>query len=289
MRFTNLSDVSIWIDTLRVAMTGQEFSDIGFIKPFHFTMLATECQRHGAEGITWNGPMQRFAARMGLWEALGFEAPVRVAQHDHTGRFLPIAPLRDAAAVNDYADALCMIVTSQGIVGAATERSLFIALTELLGNCFAHAAAAPNCTGITCAQSWPRGNLAQIAIVDPGIGIRASLSANQALQDRLLSENACELATELHITSKPGAGHSGYGLTVGKELFSQNGGNFILISGTEAYRRHGEREIRTTLPVNGWQGTIVVLEWRIDQPLDIGAVYNNWPLPDGMTNEDFDF
>jgi len=165
---------------------------------------------------------------------------------------------------------------------------LFVALTEILGNCFAHAAVTPNCKGMTCAQTWPRGNLVQIAVVDPGIGIRASLSENDRLKPRLSKENACELATELNVTGKPNAGHSGYGLTVAKELMAHNGGNFVLMSGTEAYRRQADREIRRDLPGASWHGTIVVLEWRTDRPLDIGAVYESWPLPEGMTYEDFD-
>jgi hypothetical protein len=287
VRQTGIGDVTRWIRELEIGASGDEYRDPVFVKPFHFAMLAAMCQRLGVDGITWDGPLQAFAARMQLWEALGLEPPVNVRQRDHTGRFLPLAALKHENAVNEYADQLCTIATSQGEITDETRDSLFVALSEILYNCFAHAAITEDCWGMTCAQSWPRGSLVQIAVVDAGIGVRASLSDNERLLTRLQQENACELATELNVTGKPNAGHSGYGLTVAKELMAQNGGNFLLISGSEAYRRYGNRDIRLELQGLNWQGTIVVLEWRTDRPLDIGAVYAGWPLPEGMTDDDF--
>lgn len=288
MRQTSLIDVADWIAELEIAASGNPYSDPRFLKPFHFAMLAATCQRLGnVEQIVWEGPLVRFATRMQLWNVLGLKPPIQVRKNAHAGRFLPLTALQDPEAVHEYSDQLCAIAANQGKVSEETSQSLFVALTEILHNCFAHAAVIPNCKGMTCALTWPRGNLVQIAVVDPGIGIRASLSENDSLTSRLQRQNACELATELNVTGKPSLGHSGYGLTVAKQLMAQNGGNFILVSGTEAYRCEENREIRRDLPPPGWQGTIVVLEWRTDRPLDIGAVYESWPLPDGMTHEDF--
>jgi anti-sigma regulatory factor (Ser/Thr protein kinase) len=287
VRQTSIIDVANWIAELDIAATGNKYSEPRFLKPFHFAMLAATCQRLGdVEQIVWEGPLIKFATRMQLWNALGLKPPTHVRKNAHAGRFLPLTALRNPDAVHEYSDQLCAIAANQGQVSEETSQSLFIALTEILHNCFAHAAVIPNCKGMTCAQTWPRGNLVQIAVVDPGIGIRASLSENALLASRLRRENACGLATELNITGKPN-GHSGYGLTVAKELMAQNGGNFILVSGTEAYRREQNREIRRNLLRQGWQGTIVIMEWRTDRPLDIGAVYESWPLPEGMTHEDF--
>ena len=161
------------------------------------------------------------------------------------------------------------------------------ALSEIFSNCFFHAEAGREICGLACAQSWPHELLAQVVVADSGIGIRNSLGANPEYRERLEKENAAELATELGVTSKPapGGAHSGYGLTVARQLMEKHGGNFLLLSYNDGFQamEHGfeARELRVP-----WPGTIVTLEWRTDRPFDIGAVYGDWPK-DGDSDEFF--
>jgi hypothetical protein len=154
-----------------------------------------------------------------------------------------------------------------------------ITLIEILGNCFFHSSSGSGIYGLACAQSWPAASLAQVAVVDGGIGIRTSLGNNPALAGRLAAENALDLATEYGVTGKPEGKHSGYGLTLARQLMEKHDGHFLLISGREAVHTDGRTVKREDLQ-SPWQGTIVILEWPIDRALDIGTVYKSWPASD---------
>lgn len=75
--------------------------------------------------------------------------------------------------------------------------------------------------GLVCAQAWPKGNWAQVVFADSGMGMRSSLNENDKLKDKLKMHNACQLACELGVTSKPNA-HSGYGLALSRGLMKQS-------------------------------------------------------------------
>lgn len=187
----------------------------------------------------------------------------------------------------ESADKLAAIAKTYG-ADAVTERSLSISLTEIMDNCFAHAGVQGELTGIACAQSWPRGNLAQIAIADLGIGIRKSLEPNKLLEKALSEGNSCELATQFGVTGKPGKGHAGYGLALARQLIEANGGTLIVYSQNELFcSQRGNAFSVTTDSI--WPGTVIMLEWRCDRPLSVNDVYATWPLPAGYTDDDFDF
>ena len=90
------------------------------------------------------------------------------------------------------------------------------------------------------------------------------------------------------MTGKRGGGHSGYGLTLARDLLAGNRGKLIIISGREA-ATWINGQVYTKILANQWDGTLVIFEWRIDQPLDTSTVYEAWPNPEGMDDDDFDF
>jgi len=278
MEQTQLGEVGWWTQQIARGLASGKFDCPRFLKPYHFALLGSAAQRAGLAQLVVPEELRGFAARMHLWQAIGLTPPVNVRERDPEGRFLPLAPLLAEAELYNYAERLRQIAKWQGEVDKETLNSLDILLHEILGNCFHHAAVQPGCFALTCAQAWSSGSLAQVAIVDPGVGVRASLAKNSDLAARLLAENACSLATELHVTGKP-IGHSGYGLALARQLVVQNGGNFILASGREAFQANsrGTREANLHAP---WEGTIVILEWRTDRPLDVGSVYASWPQSD---------
>lgn len=38
-----------------------------------------------------------------------------------------------------------------------------------------------------------------------------------------------------------------------------------------------------------WHGTLVIVEWDLYTPLNIRDVYSSFPLPEGMSDDDFNF
>jgi anti-sigma regulatory factor (Ser/Thr protein kinase) len=179
---------------------------------------------------------------------------------------------------------LIRLVYQQNL-GLDSFESVEIMLMELIENTYKHARVQNKLHGLVCAQSWPKGNLAQIVFADSGIGIKKSLLENPQLKDKLHLSNPCQLACELGITSKPDA-HSGYGLALTKGLMKQSKGQMIVLSQHEGVSITEDKEI--SFQVTPWEGTLIILEWPINQQLDVGAVYASWPMPEGFEIHDFD-
>jgi hypothetical protein len=89
---------------------------------------------------------------MGLWEAAGMEAPVRVNRYAPRDRFLPVVALEDQAMLADNAARLTAIALEQ-IANEATLNSLETTLLELLENCFAHSEIEDGLYAMACAQN----------------------------------------------------------------------------------------------------------------------------------------
>ncbi|MEC5159131.1 hypothetical protein [Janthinobacterium sp. CG_S6] len=115
---------------------------------------------------------------MNLWGALGIASPFGDRQRHAAGRY-PIELLRDESGIENTADALVALFKSV-CSNARTIDALYTMLREMLGNCYAHSAVTDGVYGVLCAQVWPAGRKAQIALADTGIGIRASLAQNAA-------------------------------------------------------------------------------------------------------------
>ena len=228
-----------------------------------------------------------YAARMRLWQAIGLEAHVLVQpQLPPKGRYTPVDRVDDRNQVAETASALAEITARYG-ADSETEDAVKVSMMEVMENCFAHAEVPGALKGVACAQSWPQGNLAQIAIADSGIGIRRSLQANKELAEALAEHNSCELATRLGVTSKPKQGHAGYGLALTRQLLERAGGRLIVISGNEWMQARGDR-LSTGTMEHPWDGTLAVLEWRTNFPLRLKNVYESWPLPAGFADDDFE-
>jgi anti-sigma regulatory factor (Ser/Thr protein kinase) len=275
---TTLDDLVWWDGQLLAAGTGEEFGGPQFLRPHHFVALACSVHRCGATALTIPEHLHSYAARMQLWQCIGLPPPTKVNERNPGGKFHPLSRITSEASAQALADEMLAVFRASGTTDASTLNALSGALSEIFSNCFFHAEAnAPLC-GLACAQTWPAHNLAQVAVADIGIGIRASLSANTSYTARLEAENACAMATELFVTSKPPpvGRHSGYGLTLAKQLMERHGGNFLVMSEAEGFRatQHGSQD--RTLPT-ARRGTIVVMEWDTRNPMDVLNVYRTWP------------
>jgi len=179
-----------------------------------------------------------------------------------------------AVVARDLAEALSELVETD----EAARASIRICLDELAEN-VQHAASPLG--GFAAAQGWRRTRELEIAIVDLGIGIRASLTKNPRYADIDGDVTAMATALEPRVTATPER-NSGIGLFVTRLLLRDNGGVLLLRSGSgEVYSgaEDGARETPIRFP-----GTLVALRARTDRPLDIRAVYGR--LDDADDHED---
>jgi len=280
----NPREVISWINEIEKIPSGS-CECPPFLKPLHLVTIGLAAKRSGWKGLKLPRQLEQYASRMHLWESVNLEPPVQVNHHSQTGKFLPVQRFdqhqRDAQAVAaDLANIIDRTLTDE------YRSSLSACLGELVNNFFDHSHSSPELPCLIAAQSWPQGKLVQVAIADAGIGIRNSLSESPDLSEKLKIENACTLASAYGISSKLGKGHSGYGLTLAKDLMKQVNGSYILVSGNEIYsstRGHGGAQKLSST----WNGTVLVLEWSLDSQLNSKAVYDSWPYPKGFDKNDF--
>lgn len=283
---TTWFQVQQWIAQVQRLLNEGRCTTPSFLRPYHFAVLSVLAGQQRLGSLRLPEHLERYAARMRLWDAIGLQTPIAVREYPPDGRFVPLVRLHTRDDVWDPAGQLAQITATFG-ADAETTEAVRTSMSEIMDNCFAHARVTGPLPGVACAQSWPAANLVQIALADSGIGIRSSLAENPELIEALENRNSCELATEFGVTSKPGQGHAGYGLALARQLLERAGGRLIVVSGNEYVQAHGAHlqygQIRPTLA-----GTLVVLEWSTAAPLRLKDVYDSWPLPSGYTEDDFD-
>lgn len=285
MYFTTSSDVESWLGNLHQLRATRVCATPPFIKPFHLATLAHVLRTENIAQLTLPGKIGDYADTMMLWEALGIPSPFPTKNRQPSGRYHPVVLLENRKAIEEVAGKTSSLFNPV----CADERTIDAVRTmlrELIDNCYSHSAVEDGLYGLICAQVWNGGRKAQIALSDSGIGIRKSLSENLLLQERLAQENCCAMATEFGVTGKPGRGHSGYGLHVARGLLTNNNGMLYVRSGHEAFcLSQGVTNHFYTNHV--WSGTLIVIEWDLDRPVDISDVYKKMPLPEGMDDDDF--
>lgn len=287
MNYTTAADIERWLEQLQQLRLENECEGPTFVKPYHLATLAHIARVAKANQLALPEKISTYADTMKLWDALGIPSPYGPKNRQAAGRYHPIQLLQQEGLIEESANALCALLKPV-CDNPETLDAVQTMLRELIGNCFAHSAVEDDLYGIICGQVWNGGRRAQIALSDSGVGIRASLSQNELLLDRLQTSNSCEIATEYGVTGKPGRGHSGYGLAVARGLLEQNKGMLYVRSGDEGFRICGGRVTRIKAPTV-WAGTLLVIEWDLDGAVDITKVYESFPLPEDMNDDDFNF
>lgn len=285
MRPTDAREIETWLNGVERLRTSGSVRAPDFVKPYQLVTLAMALRENPRAMAELPDEVSRYATRMHLWDAAGLEPPELMREHPTEDRFQPTAALSTEEDVATCSMNLTAIIRRHGQADHETLDSIDIAIAELANNCFNHAGLGPDEVGLVCAQTWERGNRAQIAFADPGVGIRESLSTNPELRAPLREGNACELACEYGVTGNPGD-HTGYGLCLARDLMRNNGGVFAVFSGRDGFRQAGSQH-KPVYCHASWPGTLVVIEWRTNYPLSASDVYENWPLPPGMDHDDF--
>ncbi len=289
MRSTSIKELHTWLASLQGLVETKSCKSPEFLRPFHLVSLAITLKQNNATKFQLPANLSGYASRMKLWEAVGLVNPLPLHQEtDASGRFLPIEALTSRDKVNECSERLARITTNAKL-DESSRKSLDTSVSELIDNCYAHAGISESLHGVACAQFWANGFLAQIAIADDGIGIRQSLENAETtdVRDRVSDANACELATELGVTSKP-SGHAGYGLALARQMLENNGGTLIVCSGQEWFITTGGICKSGSMGVN-WNGSLIVCEFNTNRPLSTGDVYAKWAPVRGYEHDDFDF
>lgn len=292
MEATTPAEVEDWLADLNVLLQAGGVNAPPFLKPHHLVTLSLALREKGPDFLTFPERLMGYAARMGVWEAVGLVCPVVVKKKREAAvRLCELNRLVDRQRVGDVADKLARVAFSNQPPPLDKDScdSVYIMLSELAENCYAHARIADDLHGLVCAQAWYRGGRAQIAIVDSGIGLRQSLSENPSTAGLIMGANAAEVATHYGVSSKPELGHKGYGLTLARGIAEANPGTmFYLHSHGEALSVTNGEASSYRVPVHQvFPGTLVVFEWPIDVPLRVASVYASWPDAEGEIDDDF--
>ncbi|WP_210132405.1 hypothetical protein [Stenotrophomonas rhizophila] len=290
-RETKLGDIEAWNRRLQHLRANQKCTAPRFLLPFHFVTMALLLKEERAGVLSLSGPMEEYAAKLKLWEAIGLEGPVVTPGRPTGSRYHEITPLTGLPAVDVSAAGLASMLTHGGTHGSKELRNdIFTMLLELLSNCYHHARTADGLHGLACAQTWYNDTRAQFAIVDSGIGIRQSLGESADLRPRLRKENACTLACELGVSSKLGVGHAGYGLAIAKDLAMQTPNSLLFVQSCQEAMLIENRKVTEISTFDyALPGTLVVFEWDLKQPLDLANVYRQWPTDGGDDDDKPDF
>ena len=231
-----------------------DFARMGRVEPFTMTLLAAELKRFRASRPhtrfrAENHRENTYPAHMGFFQAFGLHHGNRPGEAAGSANYLPLTYLdveairtQAAEAYEHIGDALdresgqlARVLTREE--GGALVDTLTFSMREILRNVVEHSSS-PQLA--YCAQYWPTRNRVEIAVLDTGMGVRTSLSANPHLtidSDR----TAVQLALMPSISGKTYRGvrrrandhwqNSGYGLYMTSRL-CRNGGDFFIASGS---------------------------------------------------------
>ena len=158
----------------------------------------------------------------------------------------------------------------------AAVNALKTCVNELIENVFYHARSPIE--ALVSGQTYKRRGRIELVIADTGRGIHAALSevpeyARLGLDDC----SAIRLALKKNVTTT-GDYRRGIGLWVASELVRLNGGEFLILSKEGGIRMADG--VDTDVETYFWPGTLVAIEFRLDRPINVKAVYDSGDFPD---------
>ena len=212
-----------------------------------------------------------YAHSLGLFRMLGWESGKKELNDYGQPYHIPIVKLSPELLRNEYGkDAVVlgnlieyaaekMAITLTQTPSLEITKALKYCIREMVRNTFEHG---KTVSVWVCGQFWPKKGRAEIAIMDEGCGIKASLQKNRRFKCTS-DKDANKLALQPGVSRMVGLyqdpyddwQNSGYGLYVSSSLCTL-GGHFILASGDDAtfLNNRGQKNYSSTT-----NGTIVCL------------------------------
>lgn len=259
-----------------------DLRDLGFIYPSAMALLTTAilCLRQDGVSISIRQPantdVDDYLNRMAFYRLAGVEAPYRWRKRDPTGRFVEIKQIQSEEEGDSVIRDVLRILERRMEGFQAVRNAVQYAFHELVNNVFHHSQSTTQ--AIICAQSYDRKREVELAVVDSGRGIPASLSENPSLQGQFsTASEAIELATQPRVTGRPGH-NTGEGLFFTLEFIRDNKGCACLHSRDGVLRIRSGHTVVEGAPL--WPGTWVGLRFKTDQPVNTERLFARYAPPE---------
>lgn len=233
-----------------------DFSKVGLVEPFPMLLIASELRKLNARRpepeITCSGvDHMTYAAHMGFFQCFGLAHGNAPGQARGGATYLPITvfdteEVERGAAISGIEVGSHIEATSQNLsrlLCQGGEGPLFDTLTysirEIMRNAVEHSKAD---RFDICAQYWPSNKRVEVAILDRGIGLRATLARNphidvsddkKAINFALMPAISGRAFKGSKIQKKGNWTNSGFGLYMTNRI-CRNGGTFFIASGNSS-------------------------------------------------------
>ena len=255
---------------------------VTFIWPAAITLLATTVLRLRQDGFQVritrpaSDKVDGYLNRMDFYALAEVEADYPWRRHSSEGRFCEVVQARSEeegeAVVGDV-----IKILDRSVEGVSTiYNAVQYALLEIVNNVFHHAHSPTH--AVMCAQLYANLRRVELAVVDSGRGIPASLGQNPELARQFVSAaEAIELAVKPRVTGRPEY-NTGEGLFFTLEFVKANRGDACLHSQDGAlWMRGGQVSVQ---PTSFWPGTWVALRFHTDRPIDTQAIFDQHAPPE---------
>ncbi len=216
--------------------------------------------------------VHEYLTRINFYEQLNVPVDYPWQRRDPTGRFIEIANPQSETAGEGVANEIVAIMAQNAPHFEQVQNGIQYAFIEIVNNVFHHAQSPIH--GIVCAQSYPKRECIEIAVVDYGCGIAQSLRAHHKFA---CNEEALYLAIKPRVTGRPGY-NSGEGLFFTTEIIRANQGSMVLYSGDGGLFFNGNQ--MTYQAGSMWPGTIVGLTFHTNRPVITRDIFNQYAPPE---------
>ena len=225
---------------------------------------------------TYRHPEKRhvrtYLSRMNFGRLIGLQDVEHPRRSRSRGRFRELVEVGTAEDCSKVADQLRRVLTKQVALTDVVLNNVTYCVLELLENVIHHAQSSTN--GVACAQAYPKSHAVELAIVDCGIGVRASLAKNPEHAPRARSDaDAILLALQKGVTSTPER-NTGEGLFFVAELMTEAGR--MRVQSGEAMLAVSRRAGMVTKPAPAWPGTLVGLRFEPKRAVSISEIFGRF-------------
>jgi hypothetical protein len=263
-----------------------DFENTGRVEPIAMLMVSSEIRRLRSRLPTasiafLNYTHMGYAAHMGFFRAFGLDFGNVPGAASGNNRYLPLtifdcgevtrAAAQRGIEVGDAVEEKSkeMAVLLSGLDSGAVFETLTYSIRELVRNVLEHSCAYR--FGV-CGQYWSSTNKAEVAILDQGIGLKASLARNPHIEAST-DERAINYALMPGVSGKAFKGakgqqrgpwaNSGFGLYMTSRI-CRNGGTFFIATGDTGMLLTSHVGVKQYLPCR-FGGTAIRMVIRTDQ------------------------
>jgi anti-sigma regulatory factor (Ser/Thr protein kinase) len=270
-----------------------DMTSVAFCSPTGITILAAAIEDLFLRGALRGGEiwmprsplLRQYLQRMNFFSELKVSMPEESFERREAKGFHPVTHVEDEDASPAATRALAAAVQEHANLDEQSLGALKSCLNEVVENVFYHAQSRTE--AIVCAQAYKKKQKAELVIADTGRGIRAALSKVPAYRDQATDDcKAIRLALEKNVTTT-GDVRRGIGLWVASEVIRRNEGELLILSRDGGLLVDGDGDHDVT--DHFWPGTLVVIEFRTDRPINTTAVYDSGEFPDDTDSDSFDF